>query len=436
MSYTDVFGNFGTPPSEFGFQELTISVNTTTEWPYNSSGGTNISKIMDVTATVAGLTLTLPDATEVSVGEDILIRNVGTENFEIVDNASSAVATVVPGVARYLYLRTNTTAAGSWGVITYGAGSSSVDASMLVGYGLIALGDTLNQAHDVTSTASSFTVGVANRAELINYTGGTITATFDPVATLGDNFFVLIRNSGSGVLTLDPSGAETIDSATSIDLNPGESTFVICSGAALFTVGIGRSLTYNFTQLVKDVSIGGTITLTPTEANNKLLTFVGNPAADYDVVVPNSVAVYYMFVDTSTSTDATVRTAAGVGVPVGQGQRAVLICDGSEVYSAVSITAGSTISLIDGSDALPSLSFLSQTNTGMYKYSGDGYGFSVNGVARYTDDGTTITAGSLTGIIKRTAGVESVAVAGTDYATVAQVNTADSNALAYAIALG
>ena len=43
-------------------------------------------------------------------------------------------------------------------------------------------------------------------------------------------------------------------------------------------------------------------------------------------------------------------------------------------------------------------------------------GVAVAGVARYTDDGTTSTIGALSGLIKRTAGVESAATAGTDYA--------------------
>lgn len=415
MSYTDVFGNTTVVPSKLGYQALSLSADTTTVWPYDSAGGTTISKIMDISATTGGLSLTFPDARDVSNGEDVLIRNVGANTFTVKDASGATVGTVASGAAKYFYVTDNSTAAGAIAAIAYGVGTSAVDAATLIGYGIIASGSTLNQSHPVSSQSGNFTITAAHRAALLNYTGGTGTAAVTAAATLGDNFFCLLRNSGTGVLTIDPSGAELIDNAGSVALQPGESTIVACSGAAHYTVGLGRSVTYNFTQLVKDVSAAGSFTLSAAEASNKLIKFIGNPASAVTIVVPNTVAVYYTLSAISTAQTITVKTAAGTGTALSNGSRAILICDGSEVYSAQTADISTLVSLPDGSAAAPSLNFTSTTTTGLYKYGATGFGLAVGGVARYTDDGTTTTIGALSGLVKRASGVESAAVAGTDY---------------------
>jgi len=414
-TYTDVFGSDTVPPSEYSYKALTIAADTTLTWAQTSEGANTTAKLLEVTASVAGLTLTLPDATEVSTGEDILIRNVGAETFSVVSSTGSAVVTVASGTAKYIYVTDNTTADGAWALVAFGVGSSSVDAASLVGYGLMASGSTLNTAHPVYTAAAGFAVDATYRAKLINFTGGADTLTFAAAATLGNNFFTLIRNSGTGSLILDPSGVETIDGQAYITLQPSESVILCCSGTSLFTVGYGRSVSYNFTQLVLDVSAGGTFTLSSAQAANKLLTFIGNPASGVTVEVPSVVAVYYILSSISTAQTITVKTSAGTGSAIAQGVRAILICDATDVYSAQSATASTTLQLLDGSVTTPALSFASQTNTGLYKYSTTGFGLAVDGVARITDDGTTTTIGALSGLVKRTSGAESAAVAGTDY---------------------
>ena len=65
----------------------------------------------------------------------------------------------------------------------------------------------------------------------------TFTISMDPVATLGRGFSFAVRNDGSGTITLDPSGAETIDNFSQITLAPTESCFVVSDGGAWKTVG-------------------------------------------------------------------------------------------------------------------------------------------------------------------------------------------------------
>jgi len=379
-NYNDVFGNHTLPPSEYGYRLLTIVADTTLVWPYNSDGGiATVAKVMDVIC-AAGNVLTLPDATQVSVGEDLLIRNIGANALTIKDAAGIQVATVAIGAASYFYLTDNSTVAGVFGVIGFGIGTSTVDAASLVGYGIKAIGASLNQSHPVVPFASGVTLDETYRAKLVVFTGGAGTFSLTAAATLGNDYFVMFRNEGTGTVTIDPASAETVDGQATLQVQPGESLMLICTGTQWYSVGYGRSMLYQFTQLTKDVSAGGTITLTAAEASNKLLTFIGNPTGTVTVVVPAVVAVYYTYSNISTTQSIVVKTAAGFGAVIEQGTRIIMICDGTNVLSAQSAVANASVSLTDGSAAIPSLFFASQTNTGMFKRGTADLGFTVAGV--------------------------------------------------------
>lgn len=83
---------------------------------------------------------------------------------------------------------------------------------------------------------SNTALAAANQGNLIDITSGTFTQTFVAAATLGNGWFCYIRNSGTGDITLDPNGSETIDGLTSYIMYPGEVRLVQCDGTALRTV--------------------------------------------------------------------------------------------------------------------------------------------------------------------------------------------------------
>lgn len=63
---------------------------------------------------------------------------------------------------------------------------------------------------------------------------GTFTLSFVAAATLGNGWYAIIRNDGTGTVTLDPSGTETINTpATTFALQRGQSVYVTCDGAGL-----------------------------------------------------------------------------------------------------------------------------------------------------------------------------------------------------------
>jgi len=75
-----------------------------------------------------------------------------------------------------------------------------------------------------------------NRGNLIDITSGTFSQTFTAAATLGSGWFVYLRNSGTGDITLEPDGAELIDGLTNFIMYGGETRLVQCTGTAFTSV--------------------------------------------------------------------------------------------------------------------------------------------------------------------------------------------------------
>lgn len=87
----------------------------------------------------------------------------------------------------------------------------------------------LARTGNVKLTAAEF-------GRFIDITSGTFTQTFDPATSLGEGWFCYLRNSGTGDVTLDPYGSETLDGLTSFIMYPGETRLLLCDGNALRSV--------------------------------------------------------------------------------------------------------------------------------------------------------------------------------------------------------
>jgi hypothetical protein len=82
--------------------------------------------------------------------------------------------------------------------------------------------------------ASAYTVVAADHRRLIACTG-TWTLTLTAGATLGAGFEVLARNVGSGLITIDPDGSETIDGDATLVLPPRFGGSLIWTGTEWLT---------------------------------------------------------------------------------------------------------------------------------------------------------------------------------------------------------
>jgi hypothetical protein len=82
----------------------------------------------------------------------------------------------------------------------------------------------------VAAKASAYTVVATDRGKLLTCSG-TWTLSLTASATLGAGFVVAVANTGTGSITIDPSGSETIDGATTLGIGAGLSAIIVCTGA-------------------------------------------------------------------------------------------------------------------------------------------------------------------------------------------------------------
>lgn len=398
MSFISPFTGNVIQPTDVSFRAITLSTDVQLEWPINGSPTDQpTARIMNVTATTGGLKLKMPPANQASVGEDALIRNVGGTTFTVTDYDGNTIITILAGEAKYIYITANPTTAGTWGNIAFGVGTSNADAVTLAGYGLKAISTTLNQAHQVTAFASNYTALESDRAASYLWTGGAGTFTLTAPSTLGNDWFLMIRNGGSGTLTVSPS-AGLINGASSIAMQPSDSAIVLCSGTGFFTVGLGKSAQFNFTQLTKAVT-SGSVTLTSAEAANVVQKYTGTLSGNVTIVLPPTIQVYYITNQTD-GTGAGYNITFTTGIPgaavaaIGAGQQAILICDSVNMLNAnTTLAGGGTFSLLNGSAASPSLNFASESNTGIFRPASNEFGIAVAGVQKFvaTSSGISIT---------------------------------------------
>src|SRR5580765_2960585 len=234
VDFTDIFGGGLVDPSELSYTSQD-SPSTLVWPPFALEGDDSVARIMDITAT-ADSTIVMPDPSAVSVGMTVLFRNVSAYTITIESSSGSVITTIATGQAKFIYLTDNSSSGGTWGVLTFGAGTSSPGASALQGLGVYAIGTTLNAGYPVTSVTTSFTIQTTDRAKLYNYSSGTATVTLQTASTYGANFFFMLANNGSGAITVAPSGGQTIDTAVSLTVNPGESTVIVTDGSNWFTI--------------------------------------------------------------------------------------------------------------------------------------------------------------------------------------------------------
>ena len=389
MSFNSPFTGNVVQPTDVSYRRIILTTDLQLEWPINGTTTDDAAaRIMEVSTTTTANELWMPPANQASVGQDALIRNVGAVAVTVKDyTGANTIVTVAAGEAQYIYIVTNATTAGTWGIIAFGIGSSGADAATLAGYGLLAIGQTLNQSQPVTTFSTNYTALTTDRSNTYVWTGGAGTLTLSLAATLGDNWFMFLRNGGTGALTLSGTGGNTINGSASIILQPTDSAIIVCSGTTFYTVGLGKSTQFAFTQLTKAVTTG-TVTLTAAEASNVVQKYTGTLTGNVTIVVPQTVQVYYVQNATNgTASNFTVTLSTGVGsnATIASNQQATLICDSVNLVNANTVLAGSSsIGLINGTVSSPALYFASEPTTGIFRNASGEFNHAILGVLRST----------------------------------------------------
>jgi hypothetical protein len=394
-TYNSPFSGDVIQPTDVSYQSYTLTASINLWWPINGvpASYSIAARIMDVTTSSSSYTISMPPANQASVGQDALFNNTSAFSINILNYVGGTIATIPAGKSVYIYITGNATTAGVWGVIDFGTTTSATTTSALAGFGLLAISNTLNQSHPSLALTNGYTFLSTDRAQTTIWEGGSGSITLNDAFAIGDNWFILLKNNGTGTLTVNCSGANLLDNQSSKTFQPNESAVIVCNGTGYVTVGYGTSNTFFFTALTKNVATG-TYVLTTSEAQSIIQEYVGSLSGNVTVVYPPVVALYVVSNQvTANGHTFTITTgiAGGATATIPAGQQASLICDGVSFFNANTVQSGATaVSLANGSVANPSLGFASEPTTGFYRIGTGSMGITILGVNRATFNATGI----------------------------------------------
>jgi len=409
MTYTSPFTGNVIQPTDVSYDAITLDGVTQLYWPqYVNDGQQVVARIMDVDATSENSILILPDAQQGSVGSDILIRNTGSYSFAVQNFEEVNSFFVDVGTARYTYLTNNTTTGGIWDNIAFGAGVAYADAATLAGNSTAAILGRLETAFVTSSYIIAPSITDSTRGHCLVWTSGAGTWTLPAVSSLSEGWFILVRNNGTGALTIQTSAVNsTIDGQSSITLPLGDSCFICVNRDVttqdFFTVGRARpnSLTFSSATYDVDTVAGATLSLiTNTPIIQRFTALSGSRTSSLLVQLPAVTQVYYFLNDTGQSSyniNFQVQGSTQTPYLLADGRQAIVLSDGTNIYPLLQANVGQFLT-DRGSAASPAYSFSANPSSGMYSPNNGQLGFSVNGQNIVIMDGSGGTGNFVTTI--------------------------------------
>jgi len=246
-SYTNIFGNFNVQPALASYASYTFAANLTLTWPLQFVDTTNVvANVIDLNPTLINLLVIMPDATQVSVGQNIIFFNIGAFPIIIRNGANdplNPIATIAAGGSVFIYLRNNSTVAGIWGSGPFGQGAlaiTSINATsasnnlVIGGVPITTVGTiTFTLANDLLALSTfGGGTGIAARTAANTWRLRTLTGTANqillanPQGIAGDPTFSLspvitgINNLTVGNINLNGNIISTTNANGDLSLNP------------------------------------------------------------------------------------------------------------------------------------------------------------------------------------------------------------------------
>ena len=364
-TYTNTFGGTTIYPSDVSYRYVSLTIDQALDWPLEAAPTTDVvASIMDVNAVSGSLSLIMPNATEAGVGQTVLFNNVGANTYTVKDYTGTQICAVPSGSTFQIYLTNNSTTAGTWRSFQYGASASASNASALAGLGIKAIATTLNQSMPVSTFNTNYTTGSSDRAKVLVWNGGAGTLSLASAPVVGADWFVNVRNSGSGDLVIDPNSSELINGGATLILAPGDSCIVVTDGTQFWTIGFGQASDYAFTLLTIDISGSGDYTLSTAELNKTAYVFTGTITGNRTIIVPTTVQQYWVSNQTTGSFTFAIKTASQTpAITLAQGSRAIFYCDGTNVVDADTSTISLPVQIAQGGTSATTVSG-ARTNLG------------------------------------------------------------------------
>ena len=345
--YTSTFGGNNVNPANLSYVAYTISTNVALTWAFEAVNTDNVTADkIDINCGTPNLTVAMPSANQVSVGQDVLFGGVGTQPFVVTDNGGNVICTVASGLEWYVFLTDNSTVDGIWRAVQFGASTSAANAAALAGAGLRANVTRLDQNLVTNALLSDYAFTAADRALVTQNGGGSVVYTFADAGVVGNGWFVYVINAGSGNITLTPTGGQTIDGSATKVIAPTESLIVFSDGSNYHSLGYGRSIVNTVTGAAINAAGSGTLTLNATQVAAQVQDFSGTLTGNKRIEYGAGIGYWFVFNNTTgafTLTMAVNGLDAGVTVP--QGAFSILRSNGTNMEVAFSGAVGTVTSV-------------------------------------------------------------------------------------------
>lgn len=191
---------------------------------------------LDAAATAADRVQTGLDAVTASAQASIATTKAGEAATSAGNAATSATnasnsATAAAGSAAAAAAALST----KQDTLVSGTNIKTINSQSLLGSGDIVIsGGGGSSALTIDNKTAAYTVVAGDLGKIINCTSGSFIVSLTAAATLGAGFNCWIwntSNTSTHVITIDPSGTETIDTAFTITLRCGEGCQIVCDGA-------------------------------------------------------------------------------------------------------------------------------------------------------------------------------------------------------------
>jgi hypothetical protein len=340
----------------------------------------------------------LPDATQGSVGEDILFRNLGINTFIVKDAAGGESISIAAGKARYVYLTNNSSVGGVWDSIEFGAGTSYADAAALQGAGLTTVSGRLATTQNIVNVTTSPSITDSSRAATFVWNSGAGTFNLPTASSLSSGWYIGFRNGGTGALTILTQSPSLINGLSSVTANPGDSGFIVydVNSNNFVTVGLSAPANITFTSATYDVDAipGSTFSLVTFAPIIQTYTAQsGSRSTTLTVTLPATTQLYIFNNSTGHSSYNVQFQIQGSSQPplmVSTGNIATVLSDGQNLYLLTS-TSANIFYAINGIATAPSFTFITDSTTGMYLPGSNILGFAANGIeVAYIDNTNTL----------------------------------------------
>ncbi len=292
--------------AQSSYQQINLTSNITLSWPFSFQEGPTIADINNVNANSGNFKITLPDATLVSAGQNILFNNISANAFRVMNNDGvTEITTILAGEIYYLYLSNASTPNGVWTPIPFGSGTSAINLieAETTGKTLAITNGTLTPPGGIITFET--TDSISNLISNVKAPGLLVLKSLNPstyeTRTLLGGGNISITN-GDGVNAAPIFSLATslggIDSIVVGDLQlSGKTITTTASNGGIVIKGIGTGVvTINGLQIDSNANITG--------ANN--LTLNGTLTVTGAFSSPTAPKVIFNFTDTSVPAGNTV----------------------------------------------------------------------------------------------------------------------------------